>query len=61
MRVSIIYICSKKTVFILGTVEDAQLQSDIETEAQSSNDVLQATFVDAYRNLTYKHVLGYKY
>ena len=46
---------------MLGEVEEEQLQNDIAEEHRRHGDILQATFMDTYRNLTYKHVLGYRY
>ena len=46
---------------VLGEVEDGRQQDDIEEEHRRHGDILQATFKDSYRNLTYKHLSGYRY
>ena len=46
---------------VLGEVEEERQQNDIEEEHRRHGDILQATFKDSYRNLTYKHLLGYRY
>ena len=50
-----------QTVFLLGQPVEAGIQAQIEEEAAKSQDIVQGSFVDAYRNLTYKHLFGYKY
>ncbi|XP_013774536.1 beta-1,3-galactosyltransferase 5-like [Limulus polyphemus] len=48
-------------VFLLAQVSDETVQSDIERESEQSRDIIQGSFKDAYRNLTYKHVMGLKW
>ena len=45
---------------MLGEVEEEKLQIDIAEEHRRHGDILQATFMDTYRNLTYKHIVGYR-
>ncbi|XP_023235638.1 beta-1,3-galactosyltransferase 5-like [Centruroides sculpturatus] len=52
---------SVRLVFMLGTVNDLQLQQSIIREQQLFGDLVQGNFVDSYRNLTYKHVMGLKW
>lgn len=48
---------SQQVVFLLG-LANATLQPLIEEEAREYGDIVQGTFVDSYRNMTYKHVMG---
>ncbi|KAL3284434.1 hypothetical protein HHI36_018593 [Cryptolaemus montrouzieri] len=48
-------------VFSLGNPEDERVQHRILEEAQSFNDIIQGSFKDSYKNLTYKHVMSLKY
>lgn len=48
-----------RTVFLFG--ESERYDEAIAEEARHHGDVVQASFVDAYRNMTYKHLLGYRY
>lgn len=48
-------------IFLIGSVNDTQLQSTIEIENSSYGDMVQGNVYDAYRNLTYKHVMGLKW
>ncbi len=43
-----------KTVFVLGLTG-----LDVEKEFHQWGDLVQGNVVDAYRNMTYKHLLGY--
>ena len=44
--------------FLLGSIQDRSIQSQIDVEANKHHDLLQGTFVDTYRNLTYKTLMG---
>ena len=44
-------------IFILG--ESHQFNTKISEEHEKYNDILQLDFIDAYRNMTYKHLSGY--
>nr|XP_018902208.1 PREDICTED: beta-1,3-galactosyltransferase 5 [Bemisia tabaci]XP_018902209.1 PREDICTED: beta-1,3-galactosyltransferase 5 [Bemisia tabaci] len=48
------------TIFLLGETTPA-LQEAIETENSLHHDIVQGNFIDSYRNLTYKHVMGFKW
>ncbi|KAL4223621.1 hypothetical protein ACF0H5_017090 [Mactra antiquata] len=50
-----------RVLFLLGRVNDYNLQLKIEEEFKTHKDLLQGDFVDAYRNLTHKGVMGYKW
>ncbi|XP_052238502.1 lactosylceramide 1,3-N-acetyl-beta-D-glucosaminyltransferase A-like isoform X2 [Dreissena polymorpha] len=50
-----------RVLFLLGRVEDATLQEKIEAEFKDYRDMLQGDFRDAYRNLTHKGVMGYRW
>uniref|UniRef100_A0A6B2E7Y3 Hexosyltransferase n=1 Tax=Phlebotomus kandelakii TaxID=1109342 RepID=A0A6B2E7Y3_9DIPT len=46
-----------RTLFLLGAV-GAERQVEVELEAQWYGDVIQGSFLDTYRNLTYKHAMA---
>lgn len=48
-------------IFLLGAVKDANLQNSLERENNLYGDIVQGSFVDSYRNMTYKHVMGFKW
>lgn len=50
-----------RVIFLLGEVSDALDQADIEKESRRHGDVVQGNFLDSYKNLTYKHVMGLKW
>lgn len=50
-----------KVVFILGLSLDASINSLVDSEASKYSDLVQGNFVDSYKNLTYKHLAGYKW
>lgn len=50
-----------RVVFLVGTVEHTDVQEGIEQENAFHHDIIQGNFVDSYRNLTYKHVMGLKW
>ncbi|XP_056632165.1 beta-1,3-galactosyltransferase 5 [Diorhabda sublineata] len=50
-----------KVVFMVGSVNSTQLQKRLEIENQLHKDFAQGSFIDTYRNLTYKHVMSLKY
>ena len=47
-----------KTVFLLGATKNKTEQRDILRESESKNDILQGDFIDDYRNMTYKNLMG---
>ncbi|XP_038117725.1 beta-1,3-galactosyltransferase 5 [Culex quinquefasciatus] len=50
-----------KLVFLLGAVNSSVLQRRIEKENRLYDDIVQGSFLDAYRNMTYKHVMALKW
>ncbi len=48
-------------VFLLGKTQNSTLQSLVVTEAWKHKDIIQGNFIDHYRNLTYKHVMGHRW
>lgn len=52
---------STKVVFMIGESSDVAIVQKIQNESQIYGDIMQGNFVDAYRNMTYKHVMGMKW
>lgn len=50
-----------RTVFLLAAVKDPRMQRAIEEENRRHHDIVQGNFIDAYRNLTYKQIMGMKW
>ncbi|KAJ8929424.1 hypothetical protein NQ314_017873 [Rhamnusium bicolor] len=50
-----------KILFMIGTVNSSDLQKTLENENRLHNDFIQGNFLDTYRNITYKHVMVFKY
>lgn len=50
-----------RVIFMLGTVNSTRLQHRLEQENYMFGDIVQGNFVDAYRNMTYKHVMALKW
>ncbi|XP_063700956.1 beta-1,3-galactosyltransferase 5 [Culicoides brevitarsis] len=53
-----------KRVFLLSEIppkERYMTQRALNNEANRFQDILQGNFIDAYRNLTYKHVMGLRF
>lgn len=50
-----------KVIFALGETEDAIVQKLLEEENKVHGDFIQGRFLDTYRNVTYKHVMVFKY
>lgn len=50
-----------RVAFMLGSVTDKHLQEQLLKENKIHGDVIQGNFFDAYRNMTYKHVMSLKY
>ena len=53
-------VTSCKTVFVVGTVNSKEMQEQLEKEHDTNGDLVQANFRDAYRNMTLKHLAGYR-
>ncbi|XP_059614862.1 beta-1,3-galactosyltransferase 5 [Phlebotomus argentipes] len=50
-----------RLLFLLGTVASADDQLDLVEENQEYGDLIQGNFIDAYRNMTYKHAMALKW
>nr|XP_027203369.1 beta-1,3-galactosyltransferase 5-like [Dermatophagoides pteronyssinus] len=50
-----------RLVFMLGITENETIQNQIEQESQIHGDIIQGSFLDTYRNITYKHLMGLKW
>lgn len=50
-----------RIIFLLGYVDSLKLQRRLEYENHLYEDMVQGNFVDAYRNMTYKHVMALKW
>ncbi|XP_063697454.1 lactosylceramide 1,3-N-acetyl-beta-D-glucosaminyltransferase-like [Culicoides brevitarsis] len=50
-----------RVYFTLGTVSTKQKQGELILENYQFQDLIQGSFVDHYRNLTYKHVMSLKW
>lgn len=48
-----------KTIFVLG--KNSDLKKKLKKEHEKYKDILQFSFKDSYKNLTYKHLSGYKW
>ncbi|XP_071107860.1 beta-1,3-galactosyltransferase 1-like [Haliotis cracherodii] len=46
-------------VFSVGVSDNATLQKNISREANEFKDIIQGNFIDVYRNLSIKHIMGY--
>ncbi|KAJ1523459.1 hypothetical protein ONE63_001314 [Megalurothrips usitatus] len=47
--------------FLVGLPATSEEQATLEEEAAAHGDLVQGNFVDAYRNMTYKHVMALKW
>lgn len=52
---------STKVVFLIGESENVTLSNQVEKESMRYGDIVQGNFIDVYRNMTYKHVMGLKW
>uniref|UniRef100_A0AAG5DEP6 Hexosyltransferase n=1 Tax=Anopheles atroparvus TaxID=41427 RepID=A0AAG5DEP6_ANOAO len=50
-----------RLIFLMGAVNSTAAQREIEQESRAHDDIVQGSFVDAYRNMTYKHVMALKW
>lgn len=48
-------------LFLLGNVSSSTLQSKLNFENKVHGDMVQGNFEDSYRNITYKHVMAFKW
>ncbi|CAH0564228.1 unnamed protein product [Brassicogethes aeneus] len=52
---------SSPILFALGSVQNKTIQSQINAENERYSDIIQGSFEDTYRNLSYKQVMMLKY
>lgn len=50
-----------RVVFLVGQVNDTSVQKRLIKESEQYSDLVQGNFIDTYRNLTYKHIMGLKW
>ncbi|KAI8783285.1 beta-1,3-galactosyltransferase 5 [Biomphalaria glabrata] len=50
-----------KVLFFIGLVKSPSLQSQLTNESLTFGDLVQGSFLDAYKNLTYKAMFSYKW
>lgn len=50
-----------RLVFLVGGVADERVRELLRLEVMAYSDLVQGSFRDAYRNMTYKHVMSLKY
>lgn len=50
-----------KVVFLIGEPENITVYNKVLEESNQYGDIVQGNFVDVYRNMTYKHVMGLKW
>ena len=50
-----------RVLFLLGAVESRDAQAALEEESRTYRDLVQGSFLDSYRILTYKHVMALKW
>ena len=50
-----------RRIFIVGVSDNKSVLDQINRESDDLGDILQGNFVDNYRNMTYKHLLGYRW
>jgi hypothetical protein len=50
-----------RCVFLVGKPRDAAIQDALSMESEQYQDIVQEDFMDSYRNLTYKAIMGLKW
>uniref|UniRef100_A0A1L8E1L9 Hexosyltransferase n=2 Tax=Nyssomyia neivai TaxID=330878 RepID=A0A1L8E1L9_9DIPT len=50
-----------RLLFLLGTVAQPSMQEELLRENEMYGDLIQGNFIDAYRNMTYKHAMALKW
>ncbi|KAH9503633.1 hypothetical protein Btru_067023 [Bulinus truncatus] len=50
-----------KVFFFIGQVDNLTLQNQLTNESQQFGDLVQGSFLDSYRNLTYKAIFTFKW
>lgn len=48
-------------LFLMGISHDSRIMQTVKKEMNIHQDIVQGNFIDIYKNLTYKHVMGLKY
>lgn len=51
----------QRFILFTGSVISSDLQKTLTEENTSYGDLIQGSFLDTYRNITYKHVMVFKY
>nr|CAG4640903.1 EOG090X07AW [Eulimnadia texana] len=52
---------NQPVLFVLGRSANEQLNAAIDLENRSHGDLIQGSFIDSYKNLTYKHIMALKW
>lgn len=50
-----------RVLFMLGGVDNQSIQDKFDAEDRKYHDLVQGNFAEAYKNLTYKHIMSFKY
>ncbi|GBP04841.1 Beta-1,3-galactosyltransferase 5 [Eumeta japonica] len=50
-----------KVVFLFGETENTTVARTVQMESATFRDIVQGNFIDSYRNMTYKHMMGLKW
>ena len=50
-----------RRIFVVGIIDNKFASDAISRESEDFGDMLQGDFIDSYRNMTYKHLLGYRW
>ena len=50
-----------RRIFVVGNIDSTITRDVINRESENIGDIVQGDFVDSYRNMTYKHLLGYRW
>lgn len=50
-----------RLLFLLGSVNTTDVQDQLDDENRLHGDMVQGNFIDAYQNMTYKHVMALKW
>ena len=50
-----------RRVFVIGQSLNEKLQLEVQQEIETEKDILFIETIDAYRNLTYKHIAAYEW
>jgi len=59
--VRIIFLLGKETPIQKDTKMGNEIKSKIDSEIENYGDLVMGNFLDSYRNLSYKHIMGYKW